>query len=244
MPAASWITGQGVSSRSSHSSAAGRTTPSAKPCTHSRMSFWSWLSSRVNFGSPSAPAVGLASSSSACASTSATEESAMAANSTQNDVASRKRDEIETCLNQTVADVAQVEGAQALGPAVAAVEEAAVDAAVGLAAALVGLLDRELAVGQRLAGHLHAAEAALLEHRAQLHLRPIDLLHAADVLSAGEAVDEAVEVAAAEFDATARLDHLVAEGAALAALADRGARGGHRQSLSSQSSGAQEVVQL
>ena len=32
--------------------AAGRTTPSAKPCTHSRMSFWSWLSSRVKTGSP------------------------------------------------------------------------------------------------------------------------------------------------------------------------------------------------
>src|SRR4051794_26622102 len=40
--------GQGVSSRSSHSAAAGRTTFSAKPCTHSWMSFWSWLSSRLN----------------------------------------------------------------------------------------------------------------------------------------------------------------------------------------------------
>src|SRR4051812_11359672 len=40
--------GQGVSSRSSHSAAAGRTTPSAKPCTQSRMSFWSWLSSSEN----------------------------------------------------------------------------------------------------------------------------------------------------------------------------------------------------
>src|SRR3954452_10919343 len=38
--------GHGVSSFSSHSCAAGRTVPSAKPCTHSRMSFWSWLSSR------------------------------------------------------------------------------------------------------------------------------------------------------------------------------------------------------
>src|SRR4051794_3032964 len=37
--------GQGVSSRSSHSDAAGRTTPSAKPWTHSRMSFWSCESS-------------------------------------------------------------------------------------------------------------------------------------------------------------------------------------------------------
>src|SRR4051794_28122458 len=35
--------GQGVSSRSSHSAAAGRTTFSANPWTHSRMSSWSWL---------------------------------------------------------------------------------------------------------------------------------------------------------------------------------------------------------
>ena len=48
--AASWITGQGVSSRSSHSAAAGRTTPSAKPCTQSRMSFWSCESSSENGG--------------------------------------------------------------------------------------------------------------------------------------------------------------------------------------------------
>src|SRR4051812_35068676 len=40
--------GQGVSSRSSHSEAAGRTTFLAKPWTQSRMSFWSWLSSREN----------------------------------------------------------------------------------------------------------------------------------------------------------------------------------------------------
>src|SRR3954454_8841090 len=46
--AASWMIGQGVSSRSSHSAAAGRTTPSAKPWTQSRMSFWSWLSSSEN----------------------------------------------------------------------------------------------------------------------------------------------------------------------------------------------------
>src|SRR3954447_24264952 len=38
--------GQGVSSRSSHSAAAGRTTFSAKPWTHSRMSSWSWLRAR------------------------------------------------------------------------------------------------------------------------------------------------------------------------------------------------------
>src|SRR4051794_20558565 len=42
--------GQGVSSRSSHSAAAGRTTFSAKPWTHSRMSSWSWLRAREKVG--------------------------------------------------------------------------------------------------------------------------------------------------------------------------------------------------
>src|SRR5439155_13123849 len=40
--------GHGVSSRSSHSEAAGRTTFSANPWTHSRMSFWSCESAMVN----------------------------------------------------------------------------------------------------------------------------------------------------------------------------------------------------
>ena len=40
--------GHGVSSRSSHSAAAGRTTCSAKPCTQSRMSRWSCESSSEN----------------------------------------------------------------------------------------------------------------------------------------------------------------------------------------------------
>src|ERR1044072_8328715 len=44
--------GQGVSSRSSHSEAAGRTTSLAKPCTQSRTSFWSWVSSSENVLSP------------------------------------------------------------------------------------------------------------------------------------------------------------------------------------------------
>src|ERR671935_1749464 len=61
--------GHGVSSRSSHSCAAGRTTPSAKPCTHSRMSFWSWLSSRLKPASapppPSSARVACATASSA-----------------------------------------------------------------------------------------------------------------------------------------------------------------------------------
>ena len=72
---------------------------------------------------------------------------------------------------------------------------------------------------QRLPRHLDAAKAAGLEHGGKLHLGAEDLLHAADVLLAVETVDVAVEIAAAELDATARLDHLVAEGAALAALA-------------------------
>ena len=66
---------------------------------------------------------------------------------------------------------------------------------------------------------------------AELDLGAEDFLHAADVLAAVEPVDVAVEEAAAEFDAAARLDHLVAEGAALAALADLGARSGHTESL-------------
>src|SRR5487761_979007 len=48
--AASWRTGQGVCSRSSHSAAAGRITPAAKSCTQSRISRRSLLSSRENPG--------------------------------------------------------------------------------------------------------------------------------------------------------------------------------------------------
>ena len=40
------------------------------------------------------------------------------------------------------------------------VEEAAVDALVSRAVSLVGALDAELAVGQRIAGHLDPAEAS------------------------------------------------------------------------------------
>src|SRR3954451_4173390 len=42
------MTGPGVSSFSSHSAAAGRTTPAAKPCTQSRRSRWSSESSSEN----------------------------------------------------------------------------------------------------------------------------------------------------------------------------------------------------
>src|ERR1700761_4318557 len=45
--------GHGVSSRSSHSAAAGRTVRSANPWTQSRMSRWSWVSSSENDGAPS-----------------------------------------------------------------------------------------------------------------------------------------------------------------------------------------------
>ena len=54
--AASWMIGHGVSSRSSHSAAAGRTVCAANPWTQSRMSRWSSLSSSENTGA-SAPFV-------------------------------------------------------------------------------------------------------------------------------------------------------------------------------------------
>ena len=56
--AASWMIGHGVSSRSSHSCAAGRITSAAKPCTQSRMSFWSWVSCSEKVTSwPAAPVI-------------------------------------------------------------------------------------------------------------------------------------------------------------------------------------------
>src|SRR6201996_3522918 len=127
--------------------------------------------------------------------------------------------------------VAKVEGAQALGTVVVAVEEAVVHAAVGLALAVVGLLDLEGAMRQRRAGHLDAAEAALLLHRGEVHLGAKHFLHAADVLAAVEAVDVAVDEAAADLDTSARLDHFVAERATLAALPYLGASYGHWVSL-------------
>src|SRR4029077_1684338 len=82
----------------------------------------------------------------------------------------------------SLSDVSEVEGTQALGALVSAIEEAAVDAVVALARPLVGPLDRELAVRQRLAGHLDATETARLEHRRKLDLGRVDAAHAADVL--------------------------------------------------------------
>src|ERR1700748_522287 len=107
--------------------------------------------------------------------------------------------------------VAKVEGAQALGTVVVAGEEARVAAAVVLALAFIGLLDLEGAVRERRAGHLDAAEAALLLHRGEVHLGAEHFLHAADVLAGGESIDVAVDEAAADLDTSARLDHLVAE---------------------------------
>ena len=119
--AASWITGQGVSSRSSHSAAAGRTTPSAKPCTQSRMSCWSWFSSSVNSG-PSGPGAVAGRLRHELLRLRHRRRIAHATNITRNGVvvnAGRLRCEI-----------AQVERPQPLGAAVGAVEEAPVDAAV------------------------------------------------------------------------------------------------------------------
>src|SRR5581483_6341721 len=124
--------------------------------------------------------------------------------------------------------VAQVEGADPLGARVRAVEEARVDARVRRSRPLVGGLDPELALRQRFAGHLDAAEAAGalggLEHR-DVDLGAEDLAHAAHVGGAAEPVPVAVEVSAAELDAAARLDELVAVGPALAAFAGPGAGG-------------------
>ena len=117
---------------------------------------------------------------------------------------------------------AEVEGADASGPCVGAVEEARVDAVECPAVALVGGLDAKLALRQRLAGHLDAAEAAgrlgELEH-VEVDLGAEDLRDAAHVAAAGELVLVAVEEPAADLEAAARLDQLVAEGAAAPALA-------------------------
>ena len=87
---------------------------------------------------------------------------------------------------------------------------------------LVGGLDPKLALRQRLAGHLDAAVAAVslggLEHR-QVDLGPKHLAHATHVAAAAQRVDVAVEIAAAELEAAARVHETIAEGAALAALA-------------------------
>jgi hypothetical protein len=122
--------------------------------------------------------------------------------------------------------VAQVEGSNALGRGVRAVEEGAVHAGVRRADALVARLDPELALRQRVTGHLDAAEPARrlreLEH-VDVDLGPEDLAHAAHVATARQLVLVAVEEAAADLDAAPGLDQLVAESSAPATLGGFGA---------------------
>src|SRR4051812_12835236 len=132
--------GQGVSSRSSHSAAAGRTTFSAKPWTQSLMSFWSWVSSSVNRG----PSLLGAASPAASATTSSALAGAPPAVASVADMGGdATRDRV--ALGRRL-EVSQVERAQPLGAVVVAVEEAPVDAVIGSSRALVGALDRERAV--------------------------------------------------------------------------------------------------
>src|SRR5262249_23951829 len=123
-------------------------------------------------------------------------------------------------------EVAQVERPNRLGLVVWSVEEAAVDAFVGGPIALVGLLDAELAVRERVASHLDPAESltgALGEQEhVEVDLGGEDLVHAAEVPATGPGVLVAVEVLAPQLQAPGRVDELVAERAALAALAPVG----------------------
>src|SRR4051795_4726703 len=117
------------------------------------MSFWSWFSSRVNLG-PSCEDPSSSNSASIWSASATAELSVMA-----------------PILHGTMShwrrgsEVAKVEGAQSLLALVRAVEEAAVDTAVGGAMPLVGALHSQNALGQRPAGHLHPAKAARLDHR-------------------------------------------------------------------------------
>src|SRR5712691_7361212 len=108
------------------------------------------------------------------------------------------------------------------GLALRLLEEAGVHAVERLAVTVVRALDRGAALGQRQAGHLHAAVAVpsalrLLEQR-DVDLAPEDLVHAAHVAGAGLLVVVEIEVLATRGDATGRMHHAVAERAALAAL--------------------------
>src|SRR5581483_255680 len=121
--------------------------------------------------------------------------------------------------------VAEVERPDRLRVILRRVEEAAVDALVRGPVALVGPLDAELAVRERLAGHLDAAEALAAplgeQEEVEVDLGAEDLLHAAHVAGTGPHVLVRVEVPAAHLQAPRRVDQLVAEAAALAALAGR-----------------------
>ena len=117
-----------------------------------------------------------------------------------------------------VEHVAQVEA----GVGLVEVEERGVDAGMRGAVALERGLDPELALRQRLTDHLDPAVAtAALGGLEELHvdLAPEDLLHAAHEAPAGRPVDVAPQVRAAHLQTVARLDQLVAVGAAATALA-------------------------
>ena len=117
--------------------------------------------------------------------------------------------------------VAQVEGLQALGAPVGAVEEALVHALELLAAPIKRRLDPELALRQRLARDLQPSEAAGvfrdLEHL-DVYLGAEDLSQTAHEGAARELVLVRIEVVAAHLETAPRLDHLVAEGPALPAF--------------------------
>ena len=103
------------------------------------------------------------------------------------------------------------------------IEEAPVDALVAGPLALVGPLDAELAMRQRIAGHLDPAEAltgALGEQEeVEVDLGAEDLVHAPHEAAAGARVLVGVEELASHLEAARGVDQLVAEGAALAAFA-------------------------
>ena len=104
---------------------------------------------------------------------------------------------------------------------VADVEERGVEAGVRRAVALEGGLDAELALRERIAGHLDSAEPAVALGRLEagdVDLTPEHLLHAAHETAPRRTVDVAPEVRAAHPQTVARLDQLVAERPATPAL--------------------------
>jgi len=116
----------------------------------------------------------------------------------------------------------QVERAVAAGSRVGDIEEAPVDAVECGARSLVRALDGERAHRQRSADCLHSTvtvPCALCPlEEVDVDLSGEHLLQTAHVLRAGALVTVRVEKWTAELDAPARVDRLVAEGAALTAL--------------------------
>src|SRR4029077_12688477 len=103
------------------------------------------------------------------------------------------------------------------------IEEAPVDALVGRPVSLVGTLDAELAVRQRIAGHLDPTEALTgplgQQEHVEVDLSAEHLVHAAHVATAGASVLVGVEELAPHLQAARGVDELVEERAALAAFA-------------------------